>query len=458
MRQAYKKQVVPRVAKMSHFIANFQDNDVPYKCQAQHMWHCKIFVEKNNIDPDRYHAGCEPLYPAWLEDNLKGMAMPGVGRGNRIIDKEVEAQVKYNRLRKRVHNSENEHQEIHERNVRLIEEWKEMAVTSNRKLEYLETSKTVPRWNEAASSSPSSKERAEVIPTLEQCTPSMLDMSKDFTIYATSSTSGRCLDENMEMRPPYGGEMEASEPGKGKKRSLPYQDATRTSALTSEANPDTEDEDEDECHARICMIMPSFSSARSFLIAKRSVEQNGSQISRLNAEILGLRKQSEVATKDLASSHDLLKNAHKEIVALAAAKSEIERNVATYLDDATTTHKIAGDVSIVAEQKLATLEEIEARGIDLSVDLEEACELERELAILFITDEGKDSGNEEFKLLTFDAFDRLKSELLRCEAPLREALDREKSLKLLCAEKESELRINVLIFQLENKAEELGQL
>nr|XP_009782908.1 PREDICTED: uncharacterized protein LOC104231593 [Nicotiana sylvestris] len=71
------------------------------------------------------------------------------------------------------------------------------------------------------------------------------------------------------------------------------------------------------------------------------VEQNDSQI-------LGMRKKSEIATAELATSHDLHKNARMEIAALAAAKSEIERNAATYLDDAATTHKISCDVSIVA--------------------------------------------------------------------------------------------------------------
>lgn len=50
MRQAGRKQVVARVVKMSHFRADFQDDDVSYKCQAQHMWHCKIIVEKNTIE------------------------------------------------------------------------------------------------------------------------------------------------------------------------------------------------------------------------------------------------------------------------------------------------------------------------------------------------------------------------------------------------------------------------
>lgn len=66
------------------------------------------------------------------------MVTPGASQGNRIIDEEAEAQIKYNRLRKRVHDSKNKHREIHERNVKFIEEWKEMVVTFNRKLEYLE--------------------------------------------------------------------------------------------------------------------------------------------------------------------------------------------------------------------------------------------------------------------------------------------------------------------------------
>ncbi|XP_070023254.1 uncharacterized protein [Nicotiana sylvestris] len=185
------------------------------------------------------------------------------------------------------------------------------------------------------------------------------------------------------------------------------------------------------------------------------VEQNVSQISRLNAEILGLRKQSEVATEELVSSLDLLKDARKEVATLVAAKSEIERNATTYLDDAVTTHKIACDVSIAIEHKLAqainhakaearreTLEEIGARGIDMSVDLEEARELERELAFLIVLDESPGDGfckDVSCGHVFGNAFDKLKFELFHCEALLREALGWEKSLNLLCVEKESEL-------------------
>ncbi|XP_070014750.1 spindle pole body component 110-like [Nicotiana sylvestris] len=138
------------------------------------------------------------------------------------------------------------------------------------------------------------------------------------------------------------------------------------------------------------------------------VKQNGSQINQLNTEISGLRKQSEVATEEFATSQDLLENARKEVAALAAAKSKVEKNASTYLEDAATTHKIARDLSIAFEQKLArainhakaearreTLEEIRARGIDLLVDLEEAHELERELALLIAPDGGEDGSDEE---------------------------------------------------------------
>ncbi|XP_070029433.1 uncharacterized protein [Nicotiana sylvestris] len=52
------------------------------------------------------------------------------------------------------------------------------------------------------------------------------------------------------------------------------------------------------------------------------------------------------------------------------------------------------------------------------------------------------------------AFDKLKFELLRCEARLRKALDREKSLRLLCDERGKELRH----LRYESKTEDLEHL
>ncbi|XP_070010505.1 uncharacterized protein [Nicotiana sylvestris] len=214
---------------------------------------------------------------------------------------------------------------------------------------------------------------------------------------------------------------------------------------------------------------------KAILVAQ--VEQNGSLIRQLNTKISELRKRNEVATGELATSQDHLKDARKEVALLASTKSKVEQNAATYLEDESMMHKIVHDISIAAEQKLTrainlakaearreTLEEIGARGVHLSADLEEDHKLERELALLIAPDEGK------VVVLSFKAFDSLKSELLCSEAPLREALDKEKSLKLLCVEKEKELlslRRKVdqsrsrgirLEKQLEEKAEELGQL
>ncbi|XP_070029125.1 uncharacterized protein [Nicotiana sylvestris] len=124
------------------------------------------------------------------------------------------------------------------------------------------------------------------------------------------------------------------------------------------------------------------------------VEQNRSQIGQNDAVIL-----------ELVSTHDLLKDARKEIAELAAAKSKIERNVATYLKDIATVHQTDRDASTKAKQKLTraikqaraearrkTLEEIEAGGIDLLVGNEEARELERKLALLIVPNEDPGDG------------------------------------------------------------------
>jgi len=42
------------------------------------------------------------FYPSWLDDNLSGNFEPRVDPGNGVIDEFVEAEVKYNKLCKRV--------------------------------------------------------------------------------------------------------------------------------------------------------------------------------------------------------------------------------------------------------------------------------------------------------------------------------------------------------------------
>lgn len=69
-------------------------------------------------------------------------------------------------------------------------------------------------------------------------------------------------------------------------------------------------------------------------------------------EISGLRERNEVAAGEIAMSQDLLKDTRREAVTLVLAKSEAERNVVTYLDDAAKAHRIARDISIAAKQKL----------------------------------------------------------------------------------------------------------
>ncbi|XP_070022154.1 uncharacterized protein [Nicotiana sylvestris] len=65
---------------------------------------------------------------------------PRVGPGNRVIDEVAETQVKYNRLRKRIRESEAEHMEQHKADMEMINEWKDRAVKSSERLEYLEYS------------------------------------------------------------------------------------------------------------------------------------------------------------------------------------------------------------------------------------------------------------------------------------------------------------------------------
>ncbi|XP_075103084.1 uncharacterized protein LOC142177653 [Nicotiana tabacum] len=110
-RQAGRKQVIPRVSKMVHYKPDFQGGAIPFKCEAQYMWHLKIIVEKDSIEPDRYYASHVYFYLSWLDDDVAGEVEPGIDRENRVIDDAAEAQVKYKRLRKRILESEARHLE-----------------------------------------------------------------------------------------------------------------------------------------------------------------------------------------------------------------------------------------------------------------------------------------------------------------------------------------------------------
>ncbi|XP_070029019.1 uncharacterized protein [Nicotiana sylvestris] len=214
------------------------------------------------------------------------------------------------------------------------------------------------------------------------------------------------------------------------------------------------------------------------------VEQSGSQINQLNAEISELREQNKIAAGELATSQDILRGSRREIAALAVANSEVEQNVVTYQEDVATARAgspfEAGPCSPREEERFLASR---SRSADKRKDVprcEKACSEATSSQRLRRSDSinGQPSGSgassevalafgeaQRFGLM---AFDRLKVELLRCEALLREALDREKSLKLLYVTNKSKLfylqrevdwsRAWEVLLEKQDKADELGQL
>ncbi|XP_070022804.1 uncharacterized protein [Nicotiana sylvestris] len=131
------------------------------------------------------------------------------------------------------------------------------------------------------------------------------------------------------------------------------------------------------------------------------------EIAATNAEILELRRRNEFVTSELTSARGLLQNGREEAAALSAAKSEAEENAATYLKDTTTANKLAQEISEKVEQKLArtvayarakarrqALEEASVKGVDLSAEIEEARDLEEELAFSATSDDDLRDGSE----------------------------------------------------------------
>ncbi|XP_070019366.1 uncharacterized protein [Nicotiana sylvestris] len=125
-----------------------------------------------------------------------------------------------------------------------------------------------------------------------------------------------------------------------------------------------------------------------------------------DAEILELRGQNEAVASErdilraeLASSLDLLQIAQKEFAALSVTKSEAEEDASSYRKDAATVNEQAREILEKAKQKLdraiayaraearrQVFEEASAKGTNLSAEIEEARDLEEELAFLNTSD------------------------------------------------------------------------
>ncbi|XP_070029491.1 uncharacterized protein [Nicotiana sylvestris] len=220
------------------------------------------------------------------------------------------------------------------------------------------------------------------------------------------------------------------------------------------------------------------------------------EITAKDAEILELKRckdsmdlERDTLRGELASTQGLLhgskEEAHKfqalyveSAAALSMAKSEVDALLSSYQDDVAAANARAREISEEAEIKLAralaharldarrkAFEKAYAKGFDLSAEIEEVRALEEKSAAPTTSDEGSASGSGSSEELWLPcpnpftrkrevppllparpmvhrwhlAFDKLKSELLHCEAKMRKALNGEKSLRLLCDKKIREL-------------------
>lgn len=80
----------------------------------------KNYLDKKNVELDRYQVGYMLGYIEWLHTYLNNKVTLGIKQGKHVSDKEVEAQVLYHMFKMRVLEFETCHNQLHEDNAKQI--------------------------------------------------------------------------------------------------------------------------------------------------------------------------------------------------------------------------------------------------------------------------------------------------------------------------------------------------
>ncbi|XP_070057528.1 uncharacterized protein [Nicotiana tomentosiformis] len=141
---------------------------------------------------------------------------------------------------------------------------------------------------------------------------------------------------------------------------------------------------------------------------KQSMDRLASEKDVVRAQLSSVERQLEsVKVKNLARAQKVEKLETRLAVELARSTSEVEALVASYLADTEAANTRAKEISDAAEVRLSrvaehtrrqsqreTLEEVHARGFNLTTDIESAKVLEDEAGALLFDDEDSASGSE----------------------------------------------------------------
>ncbi|XP_019229685.1 PREDICTED: uncharacterized protein LOC109210689 [Nicotiana attenuata] len=141
---------------------------------------------------------------------------------------------------------------------------------------------------------------------------------------------------------------------------------------------------------------------------RQSMERLASEKDTLREQLASIERQLQsVKEESLARSRKIEELEAKSAAELAKAKTDAEAFVSAYRADTEAANTRAKEISAAAEVKLScalnharrqsrreTLEEVHARGFDLSADIEKAKTLEEEAAVLLSDDDDSPSGSE----------------------------------------------------------------